>query len=180
MKIEDAENISQAPDGREQEHQPRWRQDFPIDWPQDEYRSRREFTRLLLLTSLSFVAGQAWIVFLSYSRRFRGRLPLQEVAEVSEMDVGKTKMFHYPGKNDPCLLVRAETGEFVAYSQRCTHLSCPVIPKLEDKTFHCPCHEGSFDLFSGQPLAGPPRRALARIQLQVRNGRIYATGMEGA
>ncbi|MGH7928570.1 MAG: ubiquinol-cytochrome c reductase iron-sulfur subunit [Candidatus Binatia bacterium] len=66
----------------------------------------------------------------------------------------------------------------MAYHQKCTHLSCPVIPHVEEGRLHCPCHEGIFDLATGRPLAGPPRRPLPRIMLQIREGRIYAGGVE--
>jgi Rieske Fe-S protein len=42
----------------------------------------------------------------------------------------------------------------------------------------CPCHEGYFDLESGRPLAGPPRRPLPRVLVEVRGQDIYATGVE--
>src|SRR5579875_3286117 len=32
-------------------HPPAWRQDFPIDWPQDHYVARRDFTKFLVLTA---------------------------------------------------------------------------------------------------------------------------------
>jgi Rieske Fe-S protein len=35
-----------------------------------------------------------------------------------------------------------------------------------------------FDMNSGRPLAGPPQRPLARVQLDVRRGVVYATGIE--
>jgi len=68
--------------------------------------------------------------------------------------------------------------EYVAYSQKCTHLSCAVIPQPEEGVLHCPCHEGYFDLRSGRPIAGPPNRPLPRIHLDVRDGAIFATGVE--
>ena len=72
--------------------------------------------------------------------------------------------------------VAAET--FVAYEQQCTHLLCPVIPRVAAGELHCPCHEGRFDLMTGRPLAGPPQRPLARITLAVHDGTVYATGVE--
>ena len=57
MSLEPPDFVTVAPDGRPPEEQPRWRQAFPIDEPQDEYRSRRQFARFLLLTSLAFAAG---------------------------------------------------------------------------------------------------------------------------
>ena len=87
-------------------------------------------------------------------------------------------MFAYPAEHDPCLLVRTSDTEFVAFSQKCTHLSCAVIPRPEEGIFFCPCHEGRFDLRSGAPTAGPPRRPLPRILLDIRGRTIYAVGVE--
>ena len=85
------------------------------------------------------------------------------------------RAFAYPGEHDICLLVRTREESFVAFDQRCTHLSCAVVPEVERSRFYCPCHNGSFDLETGRPLAGPPRRPLAQIKLEIRDGVIYAT-----
>ena len=53
-----------------------------------------------------------------------------------------------------------------------------MIPQLGEGRLHCPCHNGYFDLATGRPIAGPPRRPLPRIKLEVRDGVIYATGVE--
>jgi Rieske Fe-S protein len=158
--------------------EPVWREQFPIDIPDDEYRSRRDFTKLMGLTSLAFVTGQCFIVAQSMQRRARGPLPEREIARAEELANGQSKVFHYPDEGDACVLVRTSKGGYVAYGQKCTHLSCPVIPKPEHGEFHCPCHEGSFDLYTGQPLTGPPRRALPKVKLEIRDGRIFANGFE--
>lgn len=176
MKVENPEIV--APDNRTSEQQPRWRQEFPIDSPQDDYRSRRDFTKLMVITSLAFAVGQAWIVLLSRLRRARGEAPLREIGSVDELPVGGAKLFHYPGPGDACLLLRVSEAQFVAYGQKCTHLSCPVIPKPQAQQLHCPCHQGYFDWLTGQPLAGPPRRPLPRVSLSVRGNRIYANGVQ--
>lgn len=178
MRIEDPDNITRAPDGLPPASQPLWRRDFPIDWPQDEIRSRRQFINLLALTSLAFVVGQVWVVLLSVLRRARGLPPRVAIARVDEVPVGGARLFHYPRDHDACLLVRLADDRFVAFGQKCTHLSCPVIPRPEEGRFYCPCHEGSFDLLTGRPLAGPPRRPLPRITLEVRDGTVFATGLE--
>jgi len=178
VRIEDPEAISTAPDGRPPEAQPRWRHDFPIDWPADEYRSRRQFTGFLLLTSLAFVVGHAWIAVLRLLRRRAPAPPALDVAGVDEIPVGTVKVFEYPGPGDACVLVRLAPDRFVAYDRRCTHLSCPVLPKPEEGRFHCPCHEGHFSLATGEPLAGPPRRPLPRVVLAVQKGRVMAMGVE--
>ena len=57
--LHDPEQITIAPDGRPMDEQPAWRQDFPIDWPQDQYVARRDFMKFLVLTSLAFAVGQS-------------------------------------------------------------------------------------------------------------------------
>jgi Rieske Fe-S protein len=87
-------------------------------------------------------------------------------------------VFHYPGEHDACLLVRLGDRDLVAFGQKCTHLSCAVIPRPAENVFHCPCHEGYFDLRTGRPIAGPPPRPLPRITLELRGRDVYATGVE--
>jgi Rieske Fe-S protein len=172
------EIISIAPDGRPLEDQSQWRKDFPIDWGQDHYVARRDFTKFMVLTSLAFVVGQFWILIQNFLRIRRGQPGIQAIANLSEIQVGQSRLFNYPEAHDSCVLVRTGEQHFVAFSQKCTHLSCAVVPKPEKKCFSCPCHEGAFDMETGKPLAGPPRRPLPRIKLEIRNDTIYATGIE--
>lgn len=176
MSIPEGERVSVPPDGRVDTPQPRWRRDFPIDWPQDEYVSRRDFTRFMVLTSLAFTVGQFWILLQNSWRRAQGQLPIVAIGEVDAIPIGGSQTFAYPTEDDPCILVRLDETTFVAYDQLCTHLLCPVIPQAEFGQLHCPCHEGHFDLATGRPIAGPPQRPLARITLEIRDGTLYATG----
>ena len=174
------EHLTIPPDGRPPEQQPQWRQDFPIDWPEDHYVARRDFTKFMVLTSFAFVAGQAWIVVQNFLRQRRGEPPMQQIAVLNRITVGQSLTFDYPAQHDSCILVRTGEDRFVAFSQKCTHLSCAVVPEPEKKRFHCPCHNGSFDLETGKPLAGPPRRPLPRIKLEIINGAIFAAGVENS
>ena len=176
--VTDAELVTTAPDGQPMERQPAWRTDFPIDWPQDHYVERRDFMKFMVLTSLAFAIGQVWIAALSWLRRRRGAPPERRIATAGGVPVGAAVEFSYPGERDPCVLVRPRADLLVAYQQSCTHLSCAVRPRVDQGVFHCPCHEGRFDMESGRPLAGPPRRPLTRIILKERGGAIYAVGVE--
>ena len=179
MSTENFENTSVAPDGRPLEAQPVWRQEYPIDWSAAEYVTRREFTRLLLVTSFAFVVGQAWIVLSSLVKKASATQPPRvEIATADQVPLAGSLLFYYPHGNSPCLLVHLENDQYVAFSQKCTHLSCPVLPEVDRGRFHCPCHEGVFDIQTGVPLAGPPRRRLPQVTLEFANGRIYATGIE--
>ena len=168
-----------APDGRPPAEQPKWRQDFPVDQPQDDYVSRRDLVKFLVLTSGAFTVGQFWIVLRGVLGRRPARPRPTAVARVDELPVGGAKTFTYPAGSTPRLLVRTGEGSFVAYDQQCTHLLCPVVPAVESGRLHCPCHQGWFDLATGRPLAGPPRRPLPRVTLEVRDGMVWATGVEG-
>ncbi len=174
----DREQITIAPDGRPTSEQPRWRQDFPIDWPQDHYVARRDFTRFLVLTSFAFTAGQFWILVQNFFRERRGESPIRPIARVDEVPIGGALTFSYPGELDECVLVRLGEKNFTAYSRQCTHLSCSVVPQPEKARLYCPCHEGVFEIATGEPIEGPPRRPLARIKLDFKQDTIYATGVE--
>jgi nitrite reductase/ring-hydroxylating ferredoxin subunit len=175
--VHDAEQVTIAPDGRPMDQQPAWRTDFPIDWPQDHYIERRDFMKFMVLTSLAFTVGQFWIAAHSWWRRRFGP-EARRIASLDELPAGGAVTFGYPDEHDPCLLIRTAEGSLLAYGQKCTHLSCAVRPRLEAGVLQCPCHEGLFDVASGRPIAGPPRRPLSRVQLQVRDGEIFATGVE--
>ena len=171
---------SVPPDRGVPEEQPRWRRDFPIDWAEDDYVSRRELVKFIVLTSGAFAVGQAWIALRGFFGRrdvATGRVP---IAGVDEMEVGAAKTFEYPKGSTPRLLIRTGPRAFVAYDQQCTHLQCPVVPAVAEGKLHCPCHNGWFDLQSGRPLAGPPRRSLPRVSLDVVNGTVYAIGVENS
>lgn len=176
----DGETITVPPDWRPMEEQPRWRKDFPVDWPQDHYVARRDFTKFLVLTSLAMFVGQVWIGVQNWLRRRKGTPPIVKIAALDALPVGGTMVFHYPGEHDTCILIRTGPGErdWVAHSQKCTHLSCAVIPKPGEGIIHCPCHEGYFDLRTGNVLSGPPPRPLPRITLDVRRDGVYATGVK--
>jgi len=171
-------SLTVAPDGRPDAEQPRWRRDFPIDVPQDEYIARRDFTKFMVLTSFAFAFGQLWILARDFFRRRQPKPPAKEIARVEDIPIGGFLVFDYPQARQAAVLARLEENQFVAYDQKCTHLTCPVIPRLKEHQLYCPCHEGSFDIVTGRPLAGPPRRPLARIGLEIRDGRIFAVGVE--
>jgi nitrite reductase/ring-hydroxylating ferredoxin subunit len=175
----DPDDISRAPNPSDDEHPPEWRQDFPIDWPKDEHVARREFARFLVLTSSAFVAGQGFIAAQHLLRQRRPSVPARlKVATLSELPAGGVAVFTYPTEHDKCLLLRLPEGELVAFSQVCTHLSCAVIPKIDEGVFECPCHDGYFDLRTGKNIAGPPPRPLPRIVLETEGDDIYAVGVE--
>lgn len=169
---------SVPPDRAPAAAQPRWRRDFPIDWAEDDYVSRRDLVKYVVLTSGAFAAGQLWILTRALLGRHKAKAPSLAIAAVDELPIGGAKTFAYPESGTQRLLVRTGARSFVAYDQRCTHLQCPVVPEVAEGKLHCPCHNGWFDLQTGDPVGGPPQRRLPRVRLEIRDSEIYATGVE--
>ena len=177
-RVPESDQITIAPNWQPMDVQPAWRADFPIDWPQDHYVERRDFMKFMVLTSLALAVGQVWIGTQNWWRRRRGQPAIARVAALDDLPVGGVMTFAYPGPQDDCVLVRPRENVLVAYSQKCTHLSCAVRPRVESGVIQCPCHDGYFDLAMGRPISGPPRRPLPIVHLDVRGNQIYATGIE--
>ena len=60
---------------------------------------------------------------------------------------------------------------YVAISNRCMHLGCPVRYVQAAQRFICPCHGGVYGQL-GQVDGGPPVRPLDRFYTRVVNGRV--------
>jgi Rieske Fe-S protein len=158
---------------------PLWTEEFSIHAADDRYVLRRQFTKFLTLTSFGMVVGNAWIWAKSLlDRGHRTSLPEVAVANATDVPVGGVKLFRYPTAQDACILVRKPDGQLVAYSQKCTHLSCAVYYSRDKNRLECPCHEGYFSIETGRVLQGPPPRPLPRIAIAERGGQIFATGID--
>lgn len=154
--------------------QPIWRRDFPYTSEGEDEVTRREFTKYLVLASAAFAGGGGLVSLWSSLRTIETGEPM-EIVPLDQVEVGGSYLFDYPGPNDPAILVRPEADVLLGFSQKCTHLGCVVFWSADEAVFECPCHEGFFNL-EGRPIAGPPERPLARIELETRDGVIWATG----
>jgi nitrite reductase/ring-hydroxylating ferredoxin subunit len=156
---------------------PRWRQDFPIRWENDHYISRRELAKFLTLGSALLVGANVVIAAIGRLRP-RPKLPTVRIVGGGALAPGASLLFRYPTDEDPCILLRRADGDFVAYSQVCTHLSCAVVHQPAEDRLFCPCHLGAFSCLEGRPTAGPPTRRLPRIRLEQRDSELWAVGVE--
>ena len=157
---------------------PLWQDEFSVYTADERYVNRRQFTKFLTLTSFGMLVGNAWILAKATLRRVPA-YPRTPVASVEEIAVGGVKVFAYPTADDPCILVRTGPDAFVAFSQKCTHLSCAVYFEKEQNRLECPCHQGFFSITDGSVLQGPPQRALPRVALERQDGQLIAIRMEG-
>jgi Rieske Fe-S protein len=157
--------------------QPLWRDEFSVMEADERYVNRRQLTKFLTLTSFAMFAGNLWILVRSWFRPAAPSYPEAIVARASEIPVGGVKLFQYPAAGEQCILVRTDHDRFVAYSQKCTHLSCAVYYERENNRLECPCHEGYFSVGDGSVLQGPPTRPLPKVNLTRRGDELVAIGM---
>ncbi len=112
------------------------------------------------------------------------RFPLCKVSEVPDDDILERsvsfRMRLGPRVEDFTRVVFVTrdpaSGEILAMSGECTHLTCPVqkreVVKLKGDDvapLACPCHGGRFSR-TGEVLDGPPPRPLRRLKIQLPDG----------
>jgi nitrite reductase/ring-hydroxylating ferredoxin subunit len=161
----------------QRESNPLWRDEFSISRADERYVSRRQLAKFLTLASVGMAVGNLWILLRSWLRRVPA-YPRSAVAEAGEIPVGGVKLFQYPNPGDQCIMVRTSAESYVAYSQKCTHLSCAVFYAREHDRLECPCHQGYFSVKDGSVLQGPPTRPLPRVVLERNGDSLVAIRME--
>jgi arsenite oxidase small subunit len=120
------------------------------------------------------------------------KYPRVEVGAVGELSPGDISTFAYPLNAQENFLTRLSEdawggvgpdGDIVAYSTVCTHMGCSIGSSVspDDGTAGpCPCHYTSYDLSKGGlTVVGPATTDLPQIDLEVEDGTIYATGVDG-
>jgi Rieske Fe-S protein len=163
--------------GVSQETEPLWRDEFSISKADERYVSRRQLAKFLMLASLAMFAGNLWILVRSWIQK-TAVFPKTAIAQIGEIPVGGVKLFQYPRPGEQCILVRTAENSYVAYSQKCTHLSCAVYYSRENDRLECPCHQGYFSIQDGTVLQGPPTRPLPRVVLERSGNDLIAIRME--
>lgn len=69
-------------------------------------------------------------------------------------------------------VVRYTETDQKVFNNTCTHLSCRVNWRDEETDFHCPCHDGIFDI-EGKVTDGPPPRSLDEYETKVEDGNLF-------
>ncbi|HLG29482.1 MAG TPA: ATP-binding cassette domain-containing protein, partial [Candidatus Brocadiales bacterium] len=74
-------------------------------------------------------------------------------------------------KSQNLFVMKDESGQFIIFSDRCTHLGCAVRWDGEKRQFLCPCHNGIFDI-DGNVVAGPPPEPLRKLNYKIAEGKL--------
>lgn len=121
----------------------------------------------------------------------KGVYPRVKIANLSDIEEGRTIKFDYPLVGRKNVLMdcgcKVEGGigpnkSIVAYSMFCTHLGCSVELEDESGMLVCECHQTMYDpKASGRVIEGPAPTSLPKIFLEVddASGDIYAAGVAG-
>jgi Rieske Fe-S protein len=156
--------------------------DFPYQRGEEAQVTRREFCNFLALTSTAlFVSAGALAGKAALGAGEEASYAPMRIEGAQRLAPGSSLNFRYPGEQDTAILVRSADGQYYAYGQKCTHLACPVYFEQKRQRFECPCHEGGFDMRTGNVLYGPPPRPLDKIELEVREGgEVWSVGRKAA
>jgi nitrite reductase/ring-hydroxylating ferredoxin subunit len=162
---------------RVKEQERLWRDEFSISKADERYVNRRQLAKFLTVGSLGMFTGNSWILIRSWLRKPQV-YQRSVVAKVGEIPVGGVKLFQYPRAGEQCILIRTAEDAYVAYSQKCTHLSCAVFYSRPHDRLECPCHQGYFSVKDGSVLQGPPTRPLPQVILERSGQELIAIKME--
>lgn len=114
--------------------------------------------------------------------------PRTRIAALADITPGAAIDFDYPDGAAALLIDLGQPVEggagpdssIAAFSALCQHMGCTVKYRDAGKDFFCPCHASRFDaLRSGMAVDGPAPRGLPRILLEIVDGEIFATGIDG-
>jgi cytochrome b6-f complex iron-sulfur subunit len=102
------------------------------------------------------------------------RLPLTQYPELTQR--GGSLRLMPAGSADPIYVFVRDSGQFLALSSICTHLSCTV--ELQGARLICPCHGSAFDR-EGVVLQGPAVSPLARFRSELVDGGLLIIHLAG-
>src|SRR5436189_1420742 len=151
--------------------------DFPYDRDEEAQVTRREFCNFLGLTSAALFLGTGgFAAKAALEARTSELFPAAQITGAEGLGPNSSLNFNYPTERDSAILICTADGAYHAYGQKCTHLSCPVYYSRDHQRLECTCHEGAFDAATGNVLYGPPPRALDAIEIESRDGQLWALG----
>ena len=113
------------------------------------------------------------------------------VTSLGEVEAG-TVTFEYPPGHQAFILKLGQSAEgglgadadIVAFHSACPHMGCPLSPAGDSLSAGelgpCGCHQSRFDMrLGGRQIEGRATQGLVRVLLEIEDGEIYATGVEG-
>jgi cytochrome b6-f complex iron-sulfur subunit len=135
---------------------------FPIAAAAERLLDRRRFLCAAGAAAVA-VAGGEWLAASAPPASAPHPVTLSDPAGLA---VGEARALD-TSDGGQAIAVRVDAATVVAFDRRCPHLGCPVVWAAARARFECPCHRAVFDGRTGRALAGPPRRGLTPVRLEV-------------
>ena len=101
-----------------------------------------------------------------------------KIASLADCSPWRTIQFAYPTSSDQAILIILPDMEMRAYSTVCSHKGKSLLWDDQLKRLHCPAHDAVFSAETGEKIEGPGGQFLKKIQLQIKEGNIFAVGIE--
>ncbi len=143
---------------------------------QFESQSRRKFLRRIVGLWAVLAAAPVVKILLDYvtpigeSNQNLTAVKTRAVG-VSDLPLDSAKIVKIGNK--PVIVVHTQSGQFKAFSARCTHLGCIVQYNTEGSPhFSCNCHGSQFDI-NGINIAGPAPKPLPPYKVQLEASSVY-------
>ncbi|RVU22096.1 Rieske (2Fe-2S) protein [Streptomyces antnestii] len=92
-----------------------------------------------------------------------------DLGKADEVPVGGAKLY----QDENVVVSRPSADKYTAFSTICTHRQCPIT-MLEGTELTCPCHGSKFDATTGKVLHDPATVPLAKLSVEVKNGKLVA------
>ncbi len=103
--------------------------------------------------------------------------PGKAIGSASQVPVGGSAGFTDLETQDPSIVIRLATNQFVAYDAVCPHAGCTVSYLASQRLIACPCHGSEFDPTNGAVIQGPAPRGLRKLAIaEGSNGELYVQG----
>jgi len=135
--------------------------------------SRRRLTEYLIGLVFIFLSSGVVATVLKYlwPKTVIGTATAIKIAAIDELKTELSKKFLFNGK--AAVLLKRPTG-YKAFGAVCTHLGCVAYWKPDESIVFCPCHLGKFNPDTGAVISGPPPSPLPEIDIEIKEGEIYA------
>jgi len=139
---------------------------------QNNKPKRRDFLNILLGGGFIAWLGALFFPVFKYLEP-----PVVEEVKVSNVKIGAVEnMEKDSGKiikfgNKPVIVIRKQTGEYLAFGAVCTHLDCIVQYRKDYGQIYCACHNGRYDL-NGRVASGPPPAPLTKYGVTIKNDEV--------
>jgi len=92
------------------------------------------------------------------------------VAKVADLEDVELKSFEV---DDQIIAIAVVGDSYHAFEDTCTHAHCSLSDgDLSGTTVICACHDGEFDVTTGEVLDGPPEEPIITFPLRVVDGEI--------